>query len=280
MWWRWDQCGQLTERGREAGGKGAMQNKAEPKRQMKRCRSCEGNGDRYIKILVCNWCSLVQHHRFPACCANNTNLNLREFLADGKLHKEAGGRWNAEYALSMCWDRIPLSLNVWSWKSMGKIEGGGREVDGGRRNKNSCCDQISGWTFGNCCVSGRKSWHTTDAVNKQCMLTRKCSTWHAIDMQMLHLSLERCLHFLKWFRNPTQSTCRKILKLQCINSWLSPDKKKQPKKNQTFQHTGICRAISFEFNKHQIKSKTVQSALFSTEMLRLCSMWELNLLLF
>lgn len=39
---------------REAGGRGEMQIQAEPKTEMKRCTSWERDGDRNMKILVCN----------------------------------------------------------------------------------------------------------------------------------------------------------------------------------------------------------------------------------
>lgn len=61
------------------------------------------------------------------------------------------------YVHSVCVAReIPLNLNVWSWKSMRKIEGGvgGRRVEGWRRaGENSCCDQINSWTCGEYRVS-------------------------------------------------------------------------------------------------------------------------------
>lgn len=84
----------------------------------------------------------------------------------------------------------PSPPNVWSWKSMSKIEGGGKEV-AGRRSKNSCCDHMNGWTLGDCWVLGLICRHARDLVHKECILIKRCCTWYVISMQMLNLlSLE------------------------------------------------------------------------------------------
>lgn len=66
----------------ERAGKGEMQIQVELKREMKRWRSWEEDRDRNIKILVCNACNLLQQQRFLPCCANEDNLNLRDFSAE------------------------------------------------------------------------------------------------------------------------------------------------------------------------------------------------------